>query len=706
VALKKEKDEGQFRKELAELRQQVAELERVRNDLLHTEEALRESEDRYRNLVENLNDVVFNLDPMGRFSYISPAIENITSYKIQEILGQSFEHFVHPDDIQGALSGFARILAGKPELLQFRALDKDGGVIYAQTSTRPLLKDGELVGMTGIITDITERKRTEEELKEQHDHLEELVQERTGALREAYLKLQYEMAERKRKEAKLIRSERYFRALIENAYDIIAVLDAEGVMRYLSPSLERITGFTNEERLGKNAFEFFHPDDLTESMEAFFRGIQQPGFTEIVEFRWQHKDDSWHTEEAVASNLLDDPDVRGIVVNARDITDRKQAEERLAKLNRCFLSLGPDPAENIEKIALAGRDILEGTMVQYVRRDKGDTSILSCSRENEGCSYVDRPQAHFCFHLMDARLGEPLVLANMEGDEFYQGTEEEKGGLRSCLALPVIVEREPRGYLCLFDAEVRDFRKEEIDILQMLVVAISNEEERWSYEEYLRDFIDIASHELRHPVALVIGFAETLESQEAEVDIQTRNEIIDAIKLGADRLDKLAAGLMSISLLERDRLKITRRKTDLRALIRQSVAEMNVIAPGRTFNVAVDKDVREYEIDPDKIHDLLTIVLENAVKYSPDDTDVEIEAKLVRGEIMVSVSDRGIGVPEEHRERIFNRFHQVEETRYHSKPGLGLGLYLARGIAQIHGGKIWHEPREGGGSVFRITLPI
>jgi PAS domain S-box-containing protein len=696
---------GQRQENAAELRRRVVDLERIQDEFVQMEKALRESEERYRDLVENLNDVVFNLDPLGRFTYISPALERISGYSPLEMIGHPFTDYVHPDDLSWVLARFKRTLEGELEPIEFRVLDKNGSIVCLRTSSRPLLKDGNLVGLTGVITEITKRKIAEEELKRQHDHLEELVQERTAALREAYLKLQYEMAERKRKEAELTRSERYFRALIENAHDIIAVLDSEAVMRYLSPSMERISGFTNQERLGKSAFEFFHPDDLTGSMEAFLRGLQQPGFTEMVEFRWQHKDGSWHTEEAVASNLLDDPDVMGIVVNARDITDRKRAEEILEKLNNCFLSLGPDPMENIEIIAIGGRDVLEGQLIQYGRRDKGVTSILSCSSEAEGCVYVDNPRRHACFNLLDAGLSEPLILTDIAGSPFFEGTEENKIRPISCLAYPVILDETTRGCLCLYDSAIRVFQKEEIDILGMLARAIGHEEERWSYEEYLRDFIDIASHELRHPVALVIGFIETLESQEAELDERTRREIIDAIKQGADRLDKLASGLMNISLLERDRFFIIKRGTVLRDLIGQATAEMEVRAPERIFSFSIDEDIGICNIDPERVHDLLVIILDNAVKYSPEGTGIEIEAERAEERIIISVLDRGIGIPEEHRDNIFDRFHQVEETRYHSKPGLGLGLYLAREIARNHGGMIWHEPREGGGSIFRIVLP-
>jgi signal transduction histidine kinase len=108
-------------------------------------------------------------------------------------------------------------------------------------------------------------------------------------------------------------------------------------------------------------------------------------------------------------------------------------------------------------------------------------------------------------------------------------------------------------------------------------------------------------------------------------------------------------------------------------------------------------------VDPERIHDLLVILMDNAVKYSPEVTDVEVTIEAAEDE--VSVLDRGIGVSAEHREKIFERFYQVEEAQYHSTPGLGLGLFLARQIVDGHGGRLCYETREGGGSAFRFTLP-
>ncbi len=651
----------------------------------------RESRQKYRDLVENLNDVIFTLDPLGRFSYISPAIERISHYTADDIVGRPFTHFVHPDDLRGLLASFERTMGGDLEPYEFRVLDKDGASLYVRTSSRPLIMDGDLAGITGLMTDISTRKKAEEELARYRSDLEKLVEELTRELEETSEELR--------------RGEEYFRALIENAYDVIAVIDRHGTMEYLSPSMEKASGYAQEERLGRDVFQFFHPDDAPRVMEAFARGLERPGSMGRVEYRWQHADGSWHWQEAVAANLLDDRVVRGIVVNARDITDRKRAEERMQKLNECFLSLVADPLENIRKFVLAGRDILEADLARYGMKGKGDFYMFSSLRAEEGFTKPENIEEYMCYHLLSSGVTEPVTTEDIDSEVFAGDPDVRRYGFRSSLFHPVAVQGESIGCFNLLYGEERTFTRVEVATMAMLARAISIEEERYAFNESLRDFVDIASHELRHPVALLAGYTETLESHGREMDEPTRQEVIGAIKSSTERISRMVMGLVNVSLVERERFLIVRRPTGIASLARRVVGEMRVKVGGHDFHLELSGECGELEADPDRIHDLLVILMDNAVKYSPGGTGVELAVEGKEGGITVSVLDRGAGVPPEHRDKIFERFYLVEEAQYHSKPGLGLGLFLARHIVEAHGGRIWYEPREGGGSAFRFTLP-
>ena len=138
--------------------------------------------------------------------------------------------------------------------------------------------------------------------------------------------------ERKRIEERLRESEGRFRALIQNALDIIMVTDADGTIRYMSPSVERTLGYRPEEMLGTNTGDYVHPDDLEKGFKELTEALAKPGVHPVaVETRVRHKDGTWRWLEGIANNLLEDPSVRGVVFNHRDVTGRKQVERELAR---------------------------------------------------------------------------------------------------------------------------------------------------------------------------------------------------------------------------------------------------------------------------------------------------------------------------------------------------------------------------------------
>ena len=136
----------------------------------HMEEELQESGKKYQALVENINDVFYTLDTQGNITYVSPVVEHFTRYKVSDLIGKPFTPFVYPEDLPGLLDSLNRLASGQLEPWEFRILDKDGRVIFVRTSSRPLYKDGEIVGVTALMTDITERKQMEQKLEEMATH--------------------------------------------------------------------------------------------------------------------------------------------------------------------------------------------------------------------------------------------------------------------------------------------------------------------------------------------------------------------------------------------------------------------------------------------------------------------------------------------------------------------------------------------------------
>ncbi len=138
-----------------------------------------------------------------------------------------------------------------------------------------------------------------------------------------------DVTERKRAEEALRRSEERFRSLIQNAPDVIMVLDADSTILYDSPSIQRVLGYDPGERIGSKGFDYVHPEDLGRAKRTFVEVLTNPVIEAPVEYRLRHKDGSWRDFEATRTNLLDDPAVGGVVINCHDVTEHKRFEEAL-----------------------------------------------------------------------------------------------------------------------------------------------------------------------------------------------------------------------------------------------------------------------------------------------------------------------------------------------------------------------------------------
>lgn len=160
---------------------------------------------------------------------------------------------------------------------------------------------------------------------------------------------------RKNAEDALKRSEEHFKTLIENSLDMISVLNRDGMIKYASPSHERILGYKSEELTGRNAFDFVHPDDFLRVKEAFKRAIENPFTIQSAEFRFRHKDGSWRFLESVGKSLLREDSIGGVIVNSRDTTERKKMEEALARSEEYYRSIIENSQDCICHISLDGK---------------------------------------------------------------------------------------------------------------------------------------------------------------------------------------------------------------------------------------------------------------------------------------------------------------------------------------------------------------
>jgi PAS domain S-box-containing protein len=252
------------------------------------------SEAYFRALSENSAEGVALIDVNSIFKYITPTEEKILGYDPSFVKGKYAFDIAHPEDRAGAEAALRRSIQYPEELVlvEYRAQRADGSWRHLEVSLKNLLHEPNIQGIVCNFRDVTEKKQTTEAI----------------AQREAY-----------------------FRALIENSAEGVVIVDTEGRMRYVAPSESKLTGYDAESSVGKEIFTHIHPDDIPAVQIALEEGLHNPGIARVVQYRIQRKDGEWRYFEATGHSMIDDPHVAGIVINYRDITERKQAEQAIEK---------------------------------------------------------------------------------------------------------------------------------------------------------------------------------------------------------------------------------------------------------------------------------------------------------------------------------------------------------------------------------------
>jgi two-component system, OmpR family, sensor histidine kinase VicK len=220
------------------------------------------------------------------------------------------------------------------------------------------------------------------------------------------------------------------------------------------------------------------------------------------------------------------------------------------------------------------------------------------------------------------------------------------------------------------------------------------------------EFLSIASHELRTPVTSIKGYTQLAKTLIKERDLETSEEYLDIALDQIDRMSRLILELLDVSRIETGRLEIRHEPIDWPAFVRDLVHRHHTAVSDRRFHLNVPNTHTKIPGDRDRLEQVLGNLLENAVKYSPEGSEIFVDVAERGDQIVTSVCDNGIGIPQDELGQVFERFHrgrQVSSTNY---GGLGLGLYITRQIVERHGGTIWVESKEKSGTTFYFTLPI
>lgn len=472
-----------------------------------------------------------------------------------------------------------------------------------------------------------------------------------------------DLTERIRAEAALEASNREWANTFDSVADAICLIDPEGVIYKCNRAMSELVGKTSEEVSGSTCWELMHGAKVPVESCAI-RTMRETGRRQVetilVGDRWLF---------ITLDPILDEDGIlKGAIHTLEDITETKRAEQEL-EIRARLLDAATD--------SIFLHD-LDGSILYA---NEAARTVLGYSLDElTGMKITDLISPESAGHY-DARIERLLK----KGEATFDSVQMTKDG--SSVPMEVIAKVIESGGRRVVLSVARDVS------------------ERVSHEAELRDFIEIAAHELRHPITVVKGYTITLESYGEQMDEEMRRDVLTSIDQGADRLTRLVNELLDTSRIERQQFLLHEQEASVRALLDRAVEQMRARGFMQPIDLSISDEVGDWLLDPVKFIQVVAILLENALNFSPEGKGVDIEASLRNGSLLVSVADRGPGLPESDRERVFDRLYQVEDVAHHSVPGIGLGLYIARNIVEAHGGRIWWDPHGGGGSVFRFTVP-
>jgi signal transduction histidine kinase len=291
-------------------------------------------------------------------------------------------------------------------------------------------------------------------------------------------------------------------------------------------------------------------------------------------------------------------------------------------------------------------------------------------------------------------------------------------GLRSRVAAPLLLGERPVGMLAILRRKPDAFDEDEIELAallgRLLASGVQNirayEAERATVAELRRlstlraDFVSLVSHELRSPMAAVIGAARTLEERWRELTAEQRTAFLALIADETNRLATLIGDVLDTSRIEAGTFSYRFGDVDVAELVRDTVAGFALHQEEVAVVAHADRQLPRVNGDRERLRQVLQNLLENAVKYSQAGEEVAVRTWAENGRVLVAVEDAGPGIPREQHRLIFERFGRANVGP--GKPGTGLGLFIARSIAEAHGGRLTVESAPGKGTTFTLELPV
>jgi len=441
--------------------------------------------------------------------------------------------------------------------------------------------------------------------------------------------------------------------------------------------------------------DHIHPDDRETALKEFLTSATE-GRAHDFEYRFRHRDGHYVWLRDIGHVVPDHRGqphlVRGLMV---DITRQELTDERLREAEAMY------------------RTLVEQTpVVTYLEAADGSNATLYVSPQVEAMlGYereeftAERPLWPELIHPDDRRR---VMEASRHADETFEPYDVEcrmvaRDGRIVWVNDQAVLVRDEEGRPRFWQGVWVDIteRKRAAELEHALEAERKEAAQLRAVDEMKNTFLQAVSHDLRTPLAAILGFAVTLEREDIQLHPDDAKDLASRIAVNARKLDRMVGDLLDLDRLGRGIIEPNLIETDIGALVLKLVAESDIVS-AREVSMEVEPVLAE--VDPAKVERIVENLLSNTTRHTPPGTRVWVKVRPQDDGALIAVEDEGSGVPAELRSTIFEPFRQGPEGPDRSA-GVGIGLALVARFAELHGGRAWVEERDGGGASFRVWLP-
>lgn len=707
------------------------------------EAALRESEERFRLMANSAPVLLWLAGTDGLCHFFNQGWLTFTGRTIEQEFGIGWTEGVHADDLQHCLETYLTALSQRQSFeMEYRLRRADGDYRWLFGHGVPRwLPNGEFTGYIGSCIDITDRKQTEQALKQAKAELEDRVIARTSELSRTNHQLQQELRQRQQAEAALRQQMERERLLgtitrrIRHSLDLDEILatavievrqtlqadrvlifrlelDGSGIVtkESVAPEYPTTVGLSfDAECFPVDCYNYYcqgHPriipdisvDEWAGCLIEFMQhvGVKSKIVAPIIQRNANTSTRVWgllivhscsHAREwqpHEAELLQQISNQLAIAIQQAELYH--QLQEELNKRRRI--------GEALQQSEALFRSLSECSPIGIVRA----TALGKCTYTNPRCQAI-------CGFTFEEALGDGWRRF-VHPEDLERWLSQENEIIESQQEFSVEVRNVHR------DGSLRLCRITMVPVLSILnqpisyVGTIEDITESRAIEQMKNEFISIVSHELRTPLASIRGSLGLLASEVLEDEPETAKHMLAIAAIEAERLVRLVNDILDLERLESSKVTLDKQWCNAAILIQQAVEVLQPIAEENQIALAMSLLPVQIWADPDRIIQTLVNLLSNAIKFSPPNSTVTISVQTQADRVLFFVRDRGRGIPSDKLETIFGRFQQVDTSDSRHKGGTGLGLAICRNIVQQHGGKIWAESSLGAGSTFYFTLPL